>query len=290
MDELRELLARAERIAATGERLGAAFARELSKVWRDVERELVQLVVGARPGSVTDAIRATRAVVLKEQIRAVLSQAGYDRLVASATQLSAEVMVEAVLTRAAIAEIASLTPSMATTLEALRQIAATDLLGAGDEVATALWRSLAQQVFTTRPTREIVQDLADVLDLQDAEVQTLYDTQVSVYGRHVEALNTATLPDDQPYLYVGPIDDVTRPFCLQWAGKVLTRAEIDDLDNDQLPNPFLTAGGYNCRHSWLAVESRELREMAGTGQRVPEVADDIARAKARREARRKKAA
>lgn len=56
------------------------------------------------------------------------------------------------------------------------------------------------------------------------------------------------------YQYFGPVDQVTRPFCARYAGKVLTRDEIENLDNGQTPNPLITGGGYNCRHEWIPVE------------------------------------
>lgn len=288
-DELHSLIAQANQTALTGERLGLTFARELAKVWRDAEKELRRLIERAS-GSSTDAIRATRAMVLKEQIRAALERSGYDRLIAASTQASAERMVEAVLSRATVAEIVAFTADVGDTIEALRQIASIDLFSQGDEVATALWRSLSQQLFTTRPVSEIIADLADALDREAKGVQTLYDTQVSVFGRQVESLKTKDLGPEQPFLYVGPIDDVTRPFCLEHAGKVWTREKIDAMDNEQLPNVFLTAGGYNCRHSWIAVESKELRALTNTGERVPEIQADIARAQARREMRKSRRA
>ena len=290
MDEIQQLIAQANRVALTGERLGLAFARELAKVWRDAERELRRLVEHARQGSVTDAIRATRAVVLKEQIRPALEQSGYDRLIASATQASTEAMVDAVLTRATVAEIASFTADTGATLEALRQIAALDLFSVGDETATALWRSLTQQLFTTRPISEIIQDLGDVLDRTAAETQTLYDTQVSVFGRQVESIKTKDLGPDQPFLFLQPLDNVTREWCVEHAGKVYSRRAIDEMDNGQLPNVFLTGGGYNCRGSWIAVESKELRALADTGEVVPEMQAGLERLKAHRAAKKKAAA
>jgi hypothetical protein len=49
---------------------------------------------------------------------------------------------------------------------------------------------------------------------------------------------------------------------------VLTRGAIDSLSNGQLPNVFITGGGYNCRHSFLAVSDPALVALADTGQRA----------------------
>lgn len=50
------------------------------------------------------------------------------------------------------------------------------------------------------------------------------------------------------YLYVGPDDDITRPFCEARVGKVYTLDEIKDWDNEQGLDPLIYCGGYNCRH------------------------------------------
>ena len=55
------------------------------------------------------------------------------------------------------------------------------------------------------------------------------------------------------FLYVGPSDGITRPFCAPLVGKVLTREEIATLDNGQIDNPLVSGGGYNCRHHWAPV-------------------------------------
>jgi hypothetical protein len=273
VNEIDDLLRRAQRIADTGERLSASFAAELAAVFRDAERALVRLL-GALDGDVS--VRAVQAIALRDALRRILDEAGYDRLMAVSSSSVAERMANAVLSGRGKAAAAVLDRSEAT-IEALRRLAAFDLFQQGDEVATALWRSLAQQLFTGRDRADILADLADALDREVRSVQTLFDTLVSMFGRQVEAVHAEDLPENQPFLFAGPIDSRTRPFCLARVGKVFTRAAIDAMDNGQLGNVFLTGGGYNCRHSFLAVESRELRDIVESGERIPEVADDVRR-------------
>jgi hypothetical protein len=111
--------------------------------------------------------------------------------------------------------------------------------------------------------------------VQLSEARTLYDTQVNVFGRQVEALKST--PEDV-YAYMGPADVKLRPFCREHVGKVYTKAQIDALDNGQLPNVFLTGGGYNCRHMFVSVSKfSELRDLLGSGERVPEIEDALKR-------------
>jgi hypothetical protein len=51
------------------------------------------------------------------------------------------------------------------------------------------------------------------------------------------------------YIYVGPNDDRTRPFCREHIGQIKTEAEWNALDNGQINPVFLYCGGYNCRHA-----------------------------------------
>jgi len=134
------------------------------------------------------------------------------------------------------------------------EIAQTDLLGLGDELSRTLWRSVTEASLTARPIASILADLDSALDIGQAKAATLFDTLSSILARTTVNAHADELPADQKYQYVGPRDAKTRDFCAGLIGQELTRAEIDDLDNEQLPDVFLTAGGYNCRHSWIAVE------------------------------------
>lgn len=266
------LTQRGQQIADQADRLSHAFVRELARVLQDTERALQPILRRALDGDRTDAVRGARGLALRREIRDTLARAGYDGMVSSATSQAVERMADVVLTtRMGVAASRLVAPNPAK-LQALMEIGRVNLLHVGDDTAAALWRSMAAWVFSARPTNEILDDLFEALDDDVAAMHTLFDTQVSMFGRQVEAIVTADLPPDQPYLYVGPKDLRNRPFCKERVGLVLTRDRIETLDNGQLPNPFVTGGGYNCRHSWLAVESQELRELANTGVRAPEFA------------------
>jgi hypothetical protein len=55
------------------------------------------------------------------------------------------------------------------------------------------------------------------------------------------------------YVYIGPADSKTRPFCLDYVGTALDEQEIESLDNGQTGNVLIDGGGYNCRHQWNPV-------------------------------------
>lgn len=277
MTELERLIAKAERIARMGERLSATFAVELLEVWRRFERRVL-----AEAADSTD--HASAVTALRTRVRAALESAGFDEAAGVAGAVSVERMA-AVVGTSGIARTA-----LDTRLDALRALATGSLLAQGDEAAAAIWRGVVQHVLSGRPVADVVQELAAALDREMRHIRTLFDTQVSIYGRQIEALRAEFLPPTQPYLFVGPIDFKTRSFCLDHVGRVYTRARIDRLDNRQLPDVFLTGGGYNCRHSFLAVESKALRALADTGQRAPGYDAQLARLSAERASQRRRAA
>lgn len=271
-EELRRLVARAERIARAGERLSAQFAAELSDIWLKTERAL-SLLIREQPSAST-AAAAIRAVALKARIRGILEQSGYDLLIPPMVQSMATAYVGLAAVGVGAGAVAGASTDI---LAALQRLAAVNLLAQGDEAATNIWRGLVQQVLSKRAWPDILAGLQSTLDRTQAHVRTLFDTQTSIFGRQVEAIATQHLGPTQPFLFVGPIDAVTREFCLDRVGKVYSRAVIDDMDNGQLPECFLTGGGYNCRHSWLAVESNQLRALSDTGERVPTIQANLDR-------------
>lgn len=73
------------------------------------------------------------------------------------------------------------------------------------------------------------------------------DTQHAVFQNVTSDFGTAN--DVTKYIYVGPDDNKTRPFCHNHIGEIKTEAEWNKLDNGQINPVFVYAGGYNCRHA-----------------------------------------
>lgn len=274
-------------IAVRSEQLGANFARLLANVLKAADRALRPVLQDAIAGDRTATIRAARGVILRSDIRQALRDAGFDDLARTASEAAVEAMaVEVMKTRTAQGVAKMVKPSQQR-IAALAALGEANLLGTAEDITTALVQAVSVWAFTVTDPNRILQVLADVTDTEFSKVQTLFDTQTSIYGRQIEAVATENLGPNQAFLYTGPVDGRTRDWCLDRVGKVYTRAEIERMDNGQLPNPFLTGGGYNCRHSFLAVASDELTALANTGQRAARYAGRIEQARAlRAQARR----
>lgn len=281
-------------IAVRSEQLGANFARLLANVLKAADRALRPVLQDAIAGDRTATIRAARGVILRSDIRQALRDAGFDDLARTASEAAVEAMaVEVMKTRTAQGVAKMVKPSQQR-IAALAALGEANLLGTAEDITTALVQAVSVWAFTVTDPNRILQVLADVTDTEFSKVQTLFDTQSSIYGRQITALSTENLGPSQPFLYTGPIDGRTRDWCLSRVGKVYTRAEIEQMDNGQLPNPFLSGGGYNCRHTFIPVVSDELTALVGTGRRSDAFTVNVAeiqtlRRNARRADRRRQA-
>lgn len=113
--------------------------------------------------------------------------------------------------------------------------------------------------------RDLAEAIARESGKMMAHATTIADTAQSTFYRTIAERGFARIEQRQPkaqplaYSYYGPDDKLNRPFCkrildAQAKGRAYTRPEIEAMDNGQLPNPFLTGGGYRCRHQWtLAI-------------------------------------
>lgn len=120
-------------------------------------------------------------------------------------------------------------------------------------------RAKRQALFSVgaMPLPELAELLAGEYETTLPQAISLADTSMSTFYRQVQERGyeriEATQKAPLKYRYFGPNDKLTRPFCLKLLKREepLTRKQIDALDNGQLPNTFVTGGGYNCRHQWI---------------------------------------
>lgn len=101
-----------------------------------------------------------------------------------------------------------------------------------------------------------------------SNIKTEVNTGMQSFNRTVTAIKAVeTFGENPNFLYVGPFDKVTRPFC----GEVLTTRtppiyslrEILGLDNGQGLSALEFGGGFNCRHEWRPVSPELEKELRG---------------------------
>jgi len=116
------------------------------------------------------------------------------------------------------------------------------------------------------PFRDLTSMIADRLSVSLGDATTLAGTSLSTFYRGIAARgfeiierDSTTTEEAMRYRYEGPVDKLIRPFCarLMKSQRTYTREQITDMRNGQLPNPFVTGGGYNCRHQWIIQPDKE---------------------------------
>lgn len=102
------------------------------------------------------------------------------------------------------------------------------------------------------------------------ERKGLYEWHTGTYvrtatHRHMQGFLNQQAQDAglERYMYVGPLDPVTREFCAPLVGHTFTRDEIDGMDNGQSGDVFSDGGGWNCRHEWVGVTDELADALAG---------------------------
>lgn len=101
----------------------------------------------------------------------------------------------------------------------------------------------------------------------EGQLTTEIGTAVMAFNRSVTLQKAAEL-NLHLFLYVGPDDKVTRPFChklLERSPAIYTRDEISAMDNGSDLSVYAYGGGYNCRHHWRALTEELAKELGYAG-------------------------
>lgn len=107
-----------------------------------------------------------------------------------------------------------------------------------------------------------------------SQLRTEINTSVGIFNK---TLTTSKAKESgfELFLYIGPDDSVTRPFCqevlngsIDGLGKnvpIYTVEEIEGMDNGQIGDTIISAGGYNCRHEFIPVSLEYAKELGFDG-------------------------
>lgn len=103
----------------------------------------------------------------------------------------------------------------------------------------------------------LVDMLVERLGKGIAEASTIAETGMSVFYATASDRAYRLITEDLPeqvlrFRYTGPVDLIERKFCrhLTDVNKAYTREQIGAMDNGQIPNVFISRGGWRCRHQW----------------------------------------
>lgn len=142
--------------------------------------------------------------------------------------------------------------------------------GVLDEVAVVfkdaagdIRRAMDVGLNTSAPLAELVDRVAVTMDTTFARAQTAVDMAIRGAARLTTVQQAERgaegTGEEMGFLYDGPVDSKTRPFCAEHAGKVYTLRALKNLDNGTGLPVETFAGGPNCRHRLSPIDLESAR-------------------------------
>ena len=107
-------------------------------------------------------------------------------------------------------------------------------------------------IATEVPINIVKSNLTLQLESAEGRQLTQVKTRISEIGRTITAKVADELELDH-FLYTGPRDGLTRPFCKALIDLVVDSQQMRKLNNGQGLSVKTSCGGYNCRHSWSPI-------------------------------------
>ena len=111
---------------------------------------------------------------------------------------------------------------------------------------------------------------SDDIDSLGRNLETDVNTSVLTFARTVTVAKAIDSGLDL-FIYIGPDDKVTRPFCqqvlegtypgLERDAPIYSIDEIQKMDNEQGSDVLTTCGGWNCRHEFAPIDPEKAAEM-----------------------------
>jgi hypothetical protein len=155
----------------------------------------------------------------------------------------------------------------------------------GDEAISRLSQGLYNHVLAGSPMSELTTIIQGIftghVDARGRPM-SVYANQYafdSVMNTHNQInLQKAKEAKLDHFLYSGDVISSSRPFCIQHAGYVFSREEIESWDEEDWVGKagpaMIYRGGYNCRHHWVPVDPEWVPEGEIEVQRVGEPSEE----------------
>jgi hypothetical protein len=257
------------------DQLGDEFEGKARRMARDWFRTVVAFV-GTLPGK--NGFLSPSGAAKAAGITRALEDAGDDlqRQLERAFDSFADVSKQALKGLAVGGHDTSLRPIDLQVLTAYRNLKIIDFRELQAGILGRVSSAVRKAAVSGQNVNELFIEVDEVLSEWPWRARTLFESSIAEFSQVVTA--TKAGQKDRVFLYTGPIDSRIRNFCIDRVGRVFSRAAIDKMDNGQMPNTFLTRGGYNCRHQWRDVtDIPELAKLADTGMyATPELQGRVA--------------
>jgi len=129
-----------------------------------------------------------------------------------------------------------------------------DMSAITQQTTQKISRLLQESAVVPIPLNIMASRISAETNLLKYQAKTLINTGLAQVQRQAQTEASESLdPEDLVFLYIGPDDRKTRPFCHALEEKVCTKKQIAKLNNAQGLPVMANGGGYNCRHRWTPI-------------------------------------
>lgn len=225
------------------------FTRALDSTMRSLERQMMALLDNAQ------RVPAVDAALARAEVQNILVSSGYYQATGDLLNAGYQSAIDEAQNFyfQTIGENFQFSETSLERLTALKNIDLGEYANLADNFSTQLTRTLVDLNFGSVDIGAAVRQLQDSVDQLGNHARTWVTTGLSgVYSE-----SSIALAEDNgitEFVYVGPIDAITRPFCRQHIGEKRTKEEWNKLDNGQISPVSTYRGGFNCRHQLVGVK------------------------------------
>lgn len=234
-----------------------AFSLEIQKF---VERALRQILKEKRLGTLNAPEAAQAIASVFEDLR----QRGLE---AEASKLSALYKKEVRFIEKELLKVASYIPEGGifsdidkNTIDAIVNVEEQKVLMNIGASVSEIQAALMRTAIAGQPLN-IESLLVERMDALSTRLETLANTGLAGFQRTVILAKAQDLGFNL-FIYLGPDDKATRPFCerlLNVDPPIFSIQEINQMDNGQGLPVMQYGGGYNCRHQWRPISADDAR-------------------------------
>jgi len=244
----------------------ADVARRMAALRKALNDEIVRILAsmdGSATGRLTSSADSLRnAMRVRQQLLAVLRDAGVNVVEEEAAAAAAEVAAEVLRTVPGAEEFA---PDAVQNIERVMRSELSSLADVWSEGADKLRLAIDRGIVTGADLSEVTENVQAALDVTFSQAETVVNT--AIVGTHRQTMLEVgeSAEDEIVYLYLGADDSKTRPFCAKYKDKAYSKEALDRLSGDPLragqPLPVSAfLGGYNCRHTLSPITLEEANE------------------------------
>lgn len=128
-----------------------------------------------------------------------------------------------------------------------------------DDAEELITREVINTQFGAISVKDAIEEMTQIIDGKLVRYANTW-VNTAIQGVYSESNVMLALDNGfEQFLYVGVMDQLTRPFCRMYLGETKTMPQWNKLNKDPVragqPNPVsIYRGGYNCRHQFVAVK------------------------------------